>query len=87
LFFLPASAIMYNGVGLYTPRGSGTSGYVATNKFNLRQQPPQRDQRQEKGSMGPPAQRQPNQGIMEHKRKRDVEVKLLVERDRLEEEG
>ena len=27
---------MYNGVGLLTPRGSGTSGYVQSNKFNIR---------------------------------------------------
>ncbi|OAY66745.1 Serine/arginine repetitive matrix protein 2 [Ananas comosus] len=24
---------MYNGIGLQTPRGSGTNGYIQTNKF------------------------------------------------------
>jgi hypothetical protein len=27
---------MYNGIGIGTPRGSGTSGYVQSNKFHLR---------------------------------------------------
>jgi hypothetical protein len=32
-------------------------------------------------------QRQPDQGIIEHERKREVEVKVFELRDRLEEEG
>merc|ERR1712146_164466 len=31
-----SSKLMYNGVGLLSVRGSGTSGYIQTNRFNLR---------------------------------------------------
>jgi len=31
---------MYNGIGLQTPRGSGTSGYIQSN-ISLNQQKPQ----------------------------------------------
>ncbi|TQE10789.1 hypothetical protein C1H46_003692 [Malus baccata] len=27
---------MYNGIGLQTPRGSGTNGYIQTNKFFIK---------------------------------------------------
>ena len=30
---------MYNGIGILTPRGTGTSGHVQANKLNLRRAP------------------------------------------------
>ncbi len=79
---------MYNGIGILTPRGTGTSGYVQTNKFNLR---PGRAggawQQQQQESKHQPANKQPNQEILEHNRKREIEVKLAEMADELEDKG
>lgn len=76
----------YNGIGLASVRGSGTSGYVQTNKFHLkasRMGPRDQGGREElQGGM-----RKPNKEILEHNRRRALEVKLLELRDKLESEG
>lgn len=80
---------MSDNVGLSTPRGSGTSGYVQRNLAHIRPRdsgapyPPARD------SFDSPKhrQRQPDKGILEHDRKRAVEVKVLELRDELEDAG
>lgn len=75
---------MSDNVGLSTPRGSGTSGYVQRNLAHLRQRDapyPPRDLDSLKHR-----QRQPDKGILEHDRKREVEVKVFELRDKLEEE-
>lgn len=80
---------MSDNVGLSTPRGSGTSGYVQRNLAHIRPRdsgapyPPSRD------SFDAPKhkQRQPDKGILEHDRKRAVEVKVLELRDELEDAG
>lgn len=73
-------------VGLSTPRGSGTSGYVQSNKANLRPrtqtQPYPKDFDAVKHK-----QRQPDKEILEHDRKREIELKVFELRDRLEDEG
>ncbi len=77
---------MSSNVGLSTPRGSGTSGYVQRNLSHLKP----RD-----NYTGPPKdfdapkhrQRQPDQGILEHDRRREVEVKVFELQDKLEDEG
>lgn len=68
-----------------TPRGSGTSGYVQSNKFNLRGNAYQsRDAtRHDRG----PEHRQPNKAILEHNKKREVELEVEVMRAQLEDEG
>lgn len=75
---------MYNGVGLLTARGSGTSGHVQTNKFNLRRAPPPKFNTDKPKA---PTQQGPNQDILLHNRKREIELKLLELRDELEEKG
>lgn len=78
----------YNGIGLSSVRGSGTSGYVQTNKFFLtasRQKP--REQMKDLRSLEAPAARKPNHDILDHNRKRAVEMKLLELREQLEEQG
>ncbi|KAI5310428.1 RNA-splicing factor [Ascosphaera atra] len=71
-------------VGLPTPRGSGTSGYVQRNLSYLRP----RDPLPSRDAPEPEfRQRQPNKEILEHDRRRAIEVKILEERDRLEEEN
>ena len=82
---------MYNGIGLQTTRGSGTSGHVQANKFAVRNRAsnngpydrsrngqPQSSSRQNKG---------PNAEILEHNRLREIEVKLAELEDELEEQG
>lgn len=80
---------MSSNVGLTTPRGSGTSGYVQRNLSTLRPRdtgygapypPTDRDR-------ALPRQRQPDKEILDHDRKREVEVKVFDLRDKLEDEG
>ena len=77
---------MADNVGLTTPRGSGTSGYVQKNRSLLRPrdkvQPYPKDWEQAKHRP-----RQPDAEILEHEAKRDIEVKVLELRDKLEDEG
>ena len=75
---------MSSNVGLSTPRGSGTSGYVQRNMSFLRprdQQAPVRDLEQ----LQKYRQRAPDAEILAHDRKRAVEVKCLELQDELEE--
>ena len=77
---------MSSNVGLSTPRGSGTSGYVQRNLSALKprnnREPYPKDFDNLKHR-----QRQPDQEILEHDRKRAIEVKVFELRDRLEDEG
>jgi hypothetical protein len=76
---------MTDNVGLSTPRGSGTSGYVQRNLAHMKPRdfgapyPKDLDSLRHR-------QRQPDKGILEHDRKREVEVKVFDLRDKLEEE-
>ncbi|KAI2787336.1 Pre-mRNA-splicing factor cwc21 [Penicillium oxalicum] len=82
---------MSSNVGLSTPRGSGTSGYVQRNGAFLKPRatgvgapyPPV------SGANGPPdrafKQRLPDKQILEHDRRRAIEVTVMEERERLEE--
>jgi serine/arginine repetitive matrix protein 2 len=77
----------YNGVGLQTARGSGTNGYVQRSLANIRrkqQTPYSRDRDQERPHT---KARKANPEIMEHDRKREIEVRCLELQDKLEEEG
>ncbi|KZS97555.1 cwf21-domain-containing protein [Sistotremastrum niveocremeum HHB9708] len=78
---------MYNGIGLTTPRGSGTNGYVVRNLSHLRhhETPAERAAAFERN--GPPKHREPDEGILEHERKRKVEVKCLELQVQLEDDG
>lgn len=80
------SHIMADNVGLTTPRGSGTSGYVQKNRSLLRPRdkvaPYQKDLDHARHRP-----RQPDAEILEHEAKRDIEVKVFELRDKLEEEG
>ncbi|KAJ5826141.1 hypothetical protein N7474_003279 [Penicillium riverlandense] len=84
---------MAENVGLSTPRGSGTSGYVQRN-FAL-----MKPRNRGYGAPYPPVsgannaaekpfkQRMPDKQILEHDRRRAIEVKVMEERERLEEEN
>ncbi|KAH9874873.1 RNA-splicing factor [Plenodomus biglobosus] len=77
---------MTDNVGLTTPRGSGTSGYVQKNRSLIRPRdkiaPYPKDWDSAKHRP-----RQPDAEILEHEAKRQVEVKVFELRDKLEEEG
>lgn len=73
-------------VGLSTPRGSGTSGYVQGNKAHLRTQNQRSEPYPNDFDTLKHKQRQPDKDILEHDRKREVEVKVFELRDQLEEE-
>ncbi|KAI9476837.1 RNA-splicing factor [Coemansia sp. RSA 989] len=79
---------MYNGIGLSTPRGSGTSGHVVKNVSSLR--PGKRDglSKRRDYSRGRDSKTKPlDKGIIDHERKRQVEVQCLELQDRLEDRG
>uniref|UniRef100_A0ACD5ZVJ5 Uncharacterized protein n=1 Tax=Avena sativa TaxID=4498 RepID=A0ACD5ZVJ5_AVESA len=79
---------MYNGAGLPTARGSGTSGRVHSNKFLPRPHP-------SPSSSAAPASSVPGgardggfrEEMAEHERKRALESRLLELREALEEQG
>lgn len=75
---------MYNGIGLTTPRGSGTNGYVVRNLSTLRSYQSTQD-RQAAWDAAPPKHREPDQAILEHERMRKVEIKCLELQLELEE--
>ncbi|KAG0135137.1 putative Pre-mRNA-splicing factor CWC21 [Tuber indicum] len=79
---------MSSNVGLSTPRGSGTSGYVQRNLSHLRPRdyPPPSSSSAIASNTREYRQRQPDKEILEHDRKRGVEVKCLEFRDKLEDE-
>ena len=82
---LSATCNMYNGIGLLTPRGSGTSGHVTGNSFNIRGG--QRiTERKDEGKQ-PPRVLKADEKILEHQRKRAVEVKLAELEESLQDKG
>ncbi|KAF0992111.1 hypothetical protein HZS_427, partial [Henneguya salminicola] len=80
---------MYNGVGLPTPRGSGTSGYVQKNlsfvgNKTYHQLCYERDPSKAKTDA---LCKKVDPGIQEHEKKREVEIKCIELKDMLEEQG
>lgn len=84
----------YNGVGLQTPRGTGTSGYIQKNVANKHvegyRQKRARDaseaERREARARMKVARRSAGTEVKEHLDKRRVEVKCMELRDQLEDE-
>ncbi|KAI8903868.1 Srrm2 protein [Gorgonomyces haynaldii] len=74
---------MYNGIGLQTARGSGTNGYVQRNLSSIKPKQFHRNPNYDR----PPTKREPDPEIIEHEKKRRVEIQVLELQDQLEEEG
>lgn len=75
-------------VGLSTPRGSGTSGYVQRNLSTLKPRAAGYGQPYSlNDSARPPKIRKPDEDILKHDRLREVEVKVMELQDKLEDEG
>ncbi|KAJ2186234.1 hypothetical protein EV181_003419 [Coemansia sp. RSA 532] len=77
---------MYNGIGLTSARGTGTSGHVVKNASTLR--PGQQDGTNRHNDRDRAPKSKPlDKGILDHERKRQVEVKCLELQDKLEDQG
>merc|ERR1712141_112594 len=68
---------MYNGIGLDTVRGSGTNGYVQRNMAFIKQH---------KDKLDAQLNKKPNQEILDHERKRKVELKCIEMQELMEEQ-
>ena len=82
---------MYNGIGLTSVRGSGTNGYVQRNMAHVSRH---RTAQAKSSDKAPDAKwdkrdrpARANTEILDHNRKRAVEVKLLALRESLEDAG
>ncbi|EER15437.1 Pre-mRNA-splicing factor cwc-21, putative [Perkinsus marinus ATCC 50983] len=78
---------MYNGIGLQTARGSGTSGYVQRNKSYLRPQRTDIKPFREAEAAAPPKPKKADPELIYHNQKREIEVKLIDLEDTLLESG
>ena len=78
-------SIMSSNVGLSTPRGSGTSGYVQRNLSHLRPRDTIAPYPKDYDSIKH-RQRQPDKAILAHDRAREIEVQVFDLRDKLEDE-
>lgn len=89
LQFIYIKLIMYNGIGLQTPRGSGTNGHVQRNWALVRTSKDKVKYRTEEeiAALDAVANKQPNQEILDHERKRKVELKCIEFQEILEEQG
>ncbi|KAM1200714.1 hypothetical protein ACFX2I_016959 [Malus domestica] len=77
---------MYNGIGLQTPRGSGTNGYIQTNNFSIKSRTGKVADSSRGFGTGA-VTKKPNRDILEHDRKRHIELKLVVLEDKLIDQG
>jgi len=77
---------MSDNVGLSTPRGSGTSGHVQRNLANLRFRERPAPYTKDLDAVRQHKQRQPDREILDHERKRAVEVKVFALRSELEDD-
>ena len=80
---------MYNGIGLNTPRGSGTNGFVQRNLATLRSRPEKVNYKTdaEIAKLDRILQRKPNKEILEHEWKRKIELECVQLQEKLEEQG
>lgn len=78
---------MYNGIGLQTARGSGTNGYVQRNLAVVRKTKAKVEYSKEDDERKDQSHKQPNKEILDHMRKRKIEVKCVELMDVLEEQG
>uniref|UniRef100_A0AAR5Q6B8 CWF21 domain-containing protein n=2 Tax=Dendroctonus ponderosae TaxID=77166 RepID=A0AAR5Q6B8_DENPD len=80
---------MYNGIGLQTPRGSGTNGHVQRNWASVRPAEKAKPYKTEEelALLDKASTRPPNQEILDHERKRKIELKCAEFADILEEQG
>ena len=82
---------MYNNIGLRTPRGSGTNGYIQRNLAHISR--PRQEfivglkTNRHKRNVAKPNKLRVDESIMEHTKKRQIEVLVFKERIKYEDEG
>lgn len=81
---------MYNGIGLQTARGSGTNGHVQRNFAHVKH--PKKDNHAYRPEddikkLDALINRPPNPEILDHEKKRKIEVKCAEFEDQLENQG
>lgn len=76
---------MYNGIGLPTPRGSGTNGYVQRNLAHVKKTKQLRTIITAKSDKI--VEKTPNFELILHQKKREIEAKCLRLRRQLEDDG
>ena len=79
---------MYNGIGLQTPRGSGTNGYVTTNLAFIRHRKEKVEYKTEEdlAKLERTLHKQPNKELLEHQWKRKIELQCMELQDKMEEQ-
>ncbi|KRZ42501.1 Exocyst complex component 3 [Trichinella pseudospiralis] len=87
--FFIFTCIMYNGIGLQTARGSGTSGYVQKNLAHVIVSKDKQQYRNEDDikRMESKVTRKPNKELILHERKRKIELKCLEMQDLMTEQN
>lgn len=80
---------MYNGIGLPTPRGSGTNGYVQRNFAVVRHRKEKVDYKTEDDikRLDAATLKKPNQEILDHEKKRNVELRCMEMEVLMQEQG
>ena len=80
---------MYNGIGLTTARGSGTNGFVTRNLSHVKNIKDRVDYKSEEQIkiLEADLNKKPNQEILDHERKRKVELKCMEMQELMEEQG
>ena len=82
---------MYNGIGLNTPRGTGTNGFVQKNFAALRTRKDQvkykTDEDLRQMDTIDSVFKVPHHDILEHDRKRKIELQCLELREAMEDRG
>ena len=80
---------MYNNIGLATARGSGTNGYVQRNLSMIRNRKEKIEYHTEEdvAKLEQMNMKKPNEEILEHERKRQIELKCMELQDAMEEQG
>ena len=82
---------MYNGIGLKTARGSGTNGYIQRNLAHISR--PRQEfivglkTQKSKRRVAKPNKLRVDVSIMEHNRKRQIEVLVFKQQCKYEDEG
>ena len=74
--------VMYNGVGISTPRGSGSSGHVQANNFRQRQNNARynswNNNKSSNSRDGDRKEKKPNEEILQHNNRRQIEVRDAI---------
>uniref|UniRef100_A0A1I8AJT2 Cwf21 domain-containing protein n=1 Tax=Steinernema glaseri TaxID=37863 RepID=A0A1I8AJT2_9BILA len=80
---------MYNAIGLGTARGSGTNGYVQSNLSSLPSSKNRTECSPEEAAKKAEAElnRKPNSELLEHMRRRQIELKCVELEDVMENKG